>query len=281
LISHFFTVDVEEYFHVNAFEPWIARSDWSQWPLRLPVILPTLLDLLDRYEARGTFFVLGWVADHMPAVVRSIASRGHEVASHGYWHRRVNTLSPAEFAEELRMSKQSLESITGVPVLGYRAPSFSLVPGTEWAFDVLLAEGYRYDSSIFPVRRRGYGYPGAPADPYLVRRGDGTIAEYPLATTRVGRVRLPAAGGGYLRHLPFAFIRRAFANAVTDHRPATFYIHPWELDPDQPRVPVSLPTRLRHYRGLGNARARVERLLHEFRFTAIASHLPEMERAST
>ena len=280
MISHFFTVDVEEYFHVSAFEPWIARSDWPNWPTRLPAILPMLLDLLERYEARGTFFVLGWVADHMPDVVRSIASRGHEIGSHGYWHRRVNTMTPAEFAAELRMSKQALENLTGAPVLGFRAPSFSLVPGVEWAFDVLLEEGYRYDSSIFPIRRRGYGYPGAPSDPYLVRRDAGTLAEYPLATTGFGRLRLPAAGGGYLRQLPFALIRWAFANAENDRRPATFYIHPWELDPDQPRVPVSLLTRARHYRGLSRTLPRVERLLREFRFTTIASHLPALERTS-
>ena len=186
----------------------------------------------------------------------------------------------AEFADDLRMSKQALENLTGAPVLGFRAPSFSLVPGVEWAFDVLLEEGYRYDSSIFPIRRRGYGYPGAPADPYLVRRAAGTLAEYPLATTGFGRIRLPAAGGGYLRQLPFALIRRAFANAEHDRRPATFYVHPWELDPDQPRVPVSLLTRARHYRGLSRTLPRVERLLSEFRFTTIASHLPALERTS-
>ncbi|HYL29765.1 MAG TPA: DUF3473 domain-containing protein, partial [Gemmatimonadales bacterium] len=158
------------------------------------------------------------------------------------------------------------------PVFGFRAPSFSIVPGTEWAFDVLLEEGYRYDSSIFPIRRPDYGYPGAPADAYLIRRPAGTLLEIPLATTAVAGLRLPAAGGGYLRHLPLALIQRALREHADRRAPAMFYIHPWEIDPDQPRLAAPLLTRIRHYRGLARTLPRLERLLAEFRFTSVARH---------
>ncbi|MEP6492889.1 MAG: XrtA system polysaccharide deacetylase [bacterium] len=270
---HFFTVDVEEYFHVNAFEGTISRDDWPKWPVRLDRSIPTLLDALERRGARGTFFVLGWVAAHSPEIVRRIASAGHEIASHGYWHRRIPTMTPAQFREDLRASKAVLEDLTGTPVLGFRAPSFSIIPGFEWAFDVLLDEGFRYDSSLFPIRRTGYGYPTAPRVPHMIRRPAGALAEFPLATTSIGSLAIPAAGGGYLRQFPFALIRRAFSEASRAGIPATFYIHPWEIDPDQPRVPVSWLTRIRHYRGLSDTLPRIERLLAEFQFVPMATHL--------
>jgi polysaccharide deacetylase family protein (PEP-CTERM system associated) len=272
-IRHFFTVDVEEYFQVSAFDQVVSRDDWPRLPSRLEHNISALLAELDRAGAKGTFFTLGWVARHRPAIVREIHGAGHEIASHGFWHRRVNTITPAEFRDDVRASKQALEDLTGEPVRGYRAPSFSIVPGTEWAFDVLLEEGFQYDSSLFPIRRRGYGYPGAPRSPHVIRRAAGELSEFPLATTSLAGVMVPAAGGGYLRHFPLSVIQRAFRQSTARSVPATFYIHPWEMDPDQPRMPVGPLTRLRHYGGLSRVRARVQALLAEFRFTSIASCL--------
>lgn len=225
---------------------------------------------------RGTFFVLGWLAKHRPEVVRAIGAAGHEIASHGFNHERVTTLSPAAFREDVRASKRAIEDLTGKPVLGYRAPNFSITPGFEWAFDVLIEEDYKYDSSLFPIYRPGYGYPSASRAPYLMKRSVGTLAEFPLATTRLWRFAVPAAGGGYLRQFPLSVIRRAFAQASQRGERATFYIHPWELDPEQPRLPVSSLTYLRHYRGLNTTLARIETLMSEFRFVNISSYLPQL-----
>jgi len=275
--SHFFTVDVEEYFQVKAMESVVRRDEWISHPSRVARSIDALLASLDRHGARGTFFVLGWLAKHRPHVVRAIANAGHEVASHGYWHEPVTTLDSRSFREDVKSSKDALENVTGGSVVGYRAPNFSIVPGGEWAFDVLLEEGYRYDSSLFPIRRPGYGYPGAKRVPHLIERPSGWLAEFPLATTRILSYAIPAAGGGYLRQFPFGVIRRAFQQASDRGEPATFYIHPWEIDPDQPRLPVSNVTRIRHYRGLESSHARIERLLGEFKFAAIASYLPQLE----
>lgn len=272
--THFFTVDVEEYFQVKALERVVSPDDWISHPTRVGKSVDDLLRVLDKYDARGTFFVLGWLAEHRPEVVRSIAAAGHEIASHGFRHERVTSLTPARFREDIRAAKQALEAITGQEVLGYRAPSFSIVPGCEWAFDILVEEKYAYDSSIFPIRRRGYGYPSAPRAPYMVQRPRGRLAEFPLATTTFLNLSLPAAGGGYLRQLPLGLIRRAFREAGERGQYGTFYIHPWEIDPGQPRLPVSTLNQIRHYRGLDTALARTEQLLSEFRFVSIASRLP-------
>jgi polysaccharide deacetylase family protein (PEP-CTERM system associated) len=279
--SHFFTVDVEEYFQVKALESVVRRDEWLSHPSRVAHSIDALLGSLERNQARGTFFVLGWLAQYRPEVVLAIADAGHEVASHGFWHERVTTLDRDAFREDVRSSKQSLEDLVGAAVVGYRAPNFSIIPGCEWAFDVLLEEGYRYDSSLFPIRRRGYGYPAARRVPHLIQREHGSLAEFPLATTSILAYPVPAAGGGYLRQFPYSVIRRAFREASDRSEPATFYIHPWEIDPGQPRLPVSSLNRIRHYRGLDSTLARIERLLKEFRFGTIASYLPQLEaRAS-
>jgi polysaccharide deacetylase family protein (PEP-CTERM system associated) len=277
LTSHFFTVDVEEYFQVKALESVVRRDDWLSRPSRVARSVDALLESLDRHDARGTFFVLGWLARHRPEVVHNIAAAGHEIASHGYWHERVTTLDANAFREDVRSSKQALEDLTGTAVLGYRAPNFSIIPGGEWAFDGLIEAGYAYDSSLFPFRRRGYGYPGAQRVPHIIQRPCGRIAEFPLATTNIFGCAVPAAGGGYLRHLPLAVVQRAFREASARREPATFYIHPWEIDGNQPRLPVSGLNRVRHYRGLGGALARIDQLLGEFRFGTIASYLPRMD----
>lgn len=269
--SQLFTVDVEEHFQVSSLEPFVSREEWDSQPSRVARNVDILLDLLARHGATGTFFTLGWVADRHPDVVRRIAAAGHEIASHGWWHRRVVTQTPDDFRRDVRDARALLEDLAGAPVLGYRAPSFSIVPGCEWAFDVLLEEGYRYDSSLFPIRRSGYGWPGAPATPHVIRRAAGTLFELPPATTVIAGVRVPAAGGGYLRQFPFSVIRRAFREHARRALPGMFYIHPWEVDPEQPRIAAPWLTRVRHYRGLPETAARLDRLLAEFPFSSIAA----------
>ena len=276
--TQLFSIDVEEHFQANAFDSVVSRKDWDAQPSRVEANTDRLLDLLGRTGARATCFVLGWVAERHPELVRRIAAQGHEVASHGWWHRRIGTLSPAEFRQEVRDSKRLLEDLGGSPVNGYRAPSFSLTPGREWVFDVLLEEGYTYDSSIFPIRRPDYGYPGAPVIPYQIRRPAGVLLEIPMATARVLGLRIPAAGGGYLRQLPYALIRKAAQDAGARRQPGMFYIHPWEVDPGQPRFPVGLLTRVRHYGGLAKTFGHLERLLGEFHFTSVADWLATVER---
>lgn len=275
---HCFTVDVEEHFQVNAFEGVVSRGDWASHPSRVERNVEQLLELLDRHGAQGTFFVLGWVAHRQPWLVRRIADAGHEVASHGWWHRRVPTITRAEFREDVRASRARLEDACGRRVRGFRAPSFSILPGMEWCFDVLIEEGYAYDSSLFPIRRAGYGYPGCPAAPHVIRRSAGALHEFPLATLDWGGMRLPAAGGGYLRQLPFGLVERAFRQHERRGVPGIFYVHPWEIDPGQPRLPVNAIARLRHYRGLHRTLPRIERLLAGFRFTSIARHVEARAR---
>ena len=199
MTAHHFTVDVEEYFQVSALEPYVSRDSWIQRESRVERSVEVLLDLLDRFGSRGTFFVLGWIAKHHRRVVESIAAAGHEVASHGWGHRRVTQLNPREFRESVRNSKRLLEDLTGKQVIGYRVPSFSIVRGGEWALDILVEEGYGYDSSLFPVRRSGYGYAGGQRAPYWIDRPPGRLVEVPPATLRIGGVNVPAAGGAYFR----------------------------------------------------------------------------------
>jgi polysaccharide deacetylase family protein (PEP-CTERM system associated) len=270
---HHFTVDVEEYFQVLALEPYIARSRWGGMPRRLDVGIRLLLKLLSEHDARATFFVLGWIAERAPELVKEIADRGHEIASHGSDHRRVTTLSRDEFRESVRSSKRVLEDVAGRTVVGYRAPNFSIVRGGEWALEVLVEEGYRYDSSLLPARRKGSGYVGGKRDPHTLTLESGTLEEVPPATLQLGRAVLPAGGGAYFRHLPYSFVQGALLAAERRGAPGTFYIHPWELDPDQPRVEAPFLTSLRHYGGLTRTVPRLQRLLSSFRFQTIAATL--------
>ena len=275
-IQHHFSVDVEEYFQVAALESIVSRAGWDSYERRASRSVDLLLDLLARYDARGTFFILGWLAERDPELVRRIAEAGHEVASHGWDHRRVMDQSVEVFRDSVRRTRQLLEDQVGTAVIGFRAPSFSIVRGCEWALDVLIEEGYRYDSSLFPVRRPGYGYANGARDPYWIKRPGGVLAEAPPATVSLWGLRLPAAGGGYFRLLPYALVRSALRQAERRGVPATFYIHPWELDAGQPRLDVSLATRIRHYGGLNGTRSRLERLLTEFRFRTIAETVNEL-----
>jgi polysaccharide deacetylase family protein (PEP-CTERM system associated) len=277
---HFFTVDVEDYFQDRAFERLIPRSSWDAQPSRVEENVDALLQMLADAQASGTFFTLGWTAERFPEMVRRIARAGHEVASHGFAHRRVDELSPGEFREEVRRSRMVLEDVSGAVVHGFRAPGFSILSGSEWAYEILLEEGYEYDSSRFPVRRAGYGSPDTPRYAHAVRCCAGTLVELPLTTLDAFGTRLPAAGGASLRHLPYGVVRSAFRARQRDGVPGVFYLHPWEIDPEQPRVKASLITCARHYGGLRHTRSRVERLLREFRFTAIADSLPELRRVA-
>lgn len=272
-VSHLFSVDVEDYFQVNAFEASVQRSQWDSYPPRVERNMDLLLELLSRKRALGTFFTLGWIGRKFPQLVKRIVTAGHEIASHGYWHRRVTELTPEEFREDVRTSRAVLEDIAGQRVHGFRAPSFSIVPGREWAFDILIEEGYGYDSSLFPIRRPDYGYPGSPSVPHIITRPGGTILELPMATLLVAGMRLPAAGGGYFRQFPFGVFRRAFRNFGKQGVSGMFYIHPWEVDPEQPRLPVSHLARFRHYTGLHRTLPRLERILDEFPFTSVARRL--------
>ncbi|HEY0674223.1 MAG TPA: XrtA system polysaccharide deacetylase [Longimicrobiales bacterium] len=276
---HHFTVDVEEYFQVSALEPYVDRSQWEAWPTRVRASTEALLDLLDAKQMRGTFFVLGWIAERYPALVREIEQRGHEVASHGTDHRRVTFLTPAEFRTSVRDSKSILEQVTGQKILGYRAPSFSIVSGREWALDILAEEGYAYDSSLYPVRRSGYGYTAARPHPYVIRTESGRLLEFPPATLQMFGAKLPAGGGAYLRLLPGSLIRSALKQAERRGYPATLYIHPWEVDPEQPRVDVPVLTRIRHYGRLKRTFARLQRLCEDFTFRAIADSLTSVNQA--
>jgi polysaccharide deacetylase family protein (PEP-CTERM system associated) len=273
--AHHFTIDLEEYFHVSALEGRIARSDWERLESRVASQVALLLELLARHEARATVFVLGWLAERQGELVQAIADAGHEIASHGWDHVRVTHQTPRQFRDSVRRSKQVLEDITGRVVLGFRAPSFSIVPGREWALDVLVEEGYSYDSSLFPVRRPGgqYGYPQGRPDPHWLARAAGPLAEFPPSTLEWWGLRLPAAGGAYFRLLPYGLARAALRQCERRSASGTFYIHPWELDPGQPRFAVPWSTRVRHYGGLRGTPRRIDRLLGEFRFTPIEANL--------
>lgn len=271
--AHHFTVDVEEYFHASALASVAPPSRWESLESRVEASTMALLDLLAEHEARATFFVLGWVAERRPALVRALAAAGHEIASHGQDHRLITDSQAGEFRLSVRRSRAVLEDITGAPVIGFRAPSFSIIRGFEWALDILLEEGYRYDSSLFPVRRRGYGYLDGQPHPHWLERPAGRLYELPPATLRRAGRSFPAGGGGWFRLLPYALVRSALRDNERAGIPGTFYIHPWELDDGQPRLPVTRLTRVRHYGGLKRTSERLRRLMREFRFRSIAQTL--------
>jgi len=262
------TVDVEDYFHVAALAPNIHRDSWASRESRVVGNTQKLLAIFEQFDVRGTFFVLGWVAERHPQLVRDIAARGHEIACHGYSHRLVYEQSPEEFYAETLRAKNLLEEITGSAVVGYRAASYSIVRESLWALDILVELGFAYDSSIFPVRHDRYGIPNAERVPHRLATLKGkTIVEWPLATARILGCRLPVAGGGYFRLLPYWLSRWGLASINRrELQPFIFYLHPWEVDPEQPRVSASWLSRFRHYTNLGKCEERLRRLLGEFRF---------------
>jgi polysaccharide deacetylase family protein (PEP-CTERM system associated) len=261
------SIDVEDYFHVSVFDGIVPRSDWDRMESRVVRNTERLLEIFDEHEVRSTFFILGWVAERHPSLVKRIAEQKHEVASHGYFHRLVYDQTPRTFREDIRKAKSIIEDAAGTQVLGYRAPSYSITPRSLWALDILLEEGHEYDSSIFPIRHDRYGIPVSERLPYPIVRSAGTLIEVPGSTTRLGPLNLPVAGGGYFRILPYWWTRWGIDRVNRSEGRATiFYLHPWEIDPDQPRLSAGVLGRFRHYRNLDETEARLKQLLNDFRF---------------
>lgn len=264
-ITNALTIDVEDYFQVSAFAPYIRRDEWDSRECRVERNVNHILDLLARRGTRATFFTLGWVAERYPQIVRRIVAEGHELASHGYGHERASDLDVAALTEDVTRSKGLLEEIGGVEVLGYRAPSFSIGTGNLWAFDVLAKAGYRYSSSIYPIAHDHYGMPDSPRFAYRVISG---LLEVPVTTVRLLNRNLPSSGGGYFRLLPYSMSRWLIGRVNSaDREPAVFYFHPWEIDPGQPRVAgIDTKTRFRHYVNIPRMEAKLEQLLEDFRW---------------
>jgi len=277
-IPNALTVDVEDYFHVAALAPSIQRDSWISRESRVVGNTQKLLAIFEEFDVRGTFFVLGWVAERYPQLVRDIAAHGHEIACHGYSHRLVYEQSPQEFYQETHRAKNLLQEITGSAVLGYRAASYSIVRESLWALDILVELGFVYDSSIFPVRHDRYGIHDAERAPHRMATPTGkSIVEWPLATARILGFRLPVAGGGYFRLFPYGLSRWGLASINRrELRPFVFYLHPWEIDPAQPRVSASWLSRFRHYTNLGKCEERLRRLLAEFRFSTARDGLTQL-----
>ena len=278
------TIDVEDYFQVSAFDGYAPRHRWDGFESRVCANTDRLLAIFDAMKVSGTFFVLGWVAERYPELVRRIAAQGHEIASHGYAHRLVYDLTRAAFRDDVKRSKALLEEAAGVPVLGYRAPSFSVTPRSLWALDILIEEGFAYDASIFPIHHDRYGIPLSPRAPYLLEREQGVLIEAPGSAVRIGPMNIPVGGGGYFRLLPYRWTHWGISRINDrEQRPVIFYLHPWEIDPAQPRLPAGRLSRLRHYRNLDQTEPRLRQLLQDFRFGPLRQILKPLgaSRAAT
>ena len=274
------SIDVEDYFQVSALEPQIGRARWSQWELRVQASTDRALDMFDAAGVKATFFTLGWIAEQCPSLVRRIVDEGHELASHGYEHKRATMQTREEFREDVRRTKALLEDMGGVEVRGYRAPSYSIGRDNLWAFDELAEAGYRYSSSVYPIAHDLYGMPEAPR--FAFRLADTGLLEVPVTTVNLGGRNFPCGGGGFFRLLPYAVYRQGLSRVNrVDEQPALFYFHPWELDPGQPRVPgISAKSRFRHYLNLKRMAPRLERLLGDFRWDRMDRvFLPDASRS--
>ncbi len=275
------TIDVEDYYHVAAFQRVVRREDWDWYPSRVEHNVERLLDLLDeRGGVKATWFVLGWEAERRPAMIRRIAERGHEIACHSYWHREAFTLGPDQFRDDTLAAKRAIERASGQLVAGYRAPSFSVTRDSLWALEILAELGFRYDSSVFPVLHPRYGIPGAAPWPHQLRAGKTLIWELPPATAPLFGRRWAVAGGGYLRHLPFAAVHAGLKVLTRREKlPALLYLHPWEIDPQQPRLAAGVVTRRRHYHNLARMEGRLTRLLNDFPFWTCSRLVDALEAA--
>jgi polysaccharide deacetylase family protein (PEP-CTERM system associated) len=274
------SVDLEDYFHVEAFASRIPHSTWSSFPSRVRNSTTRVLELLERHRCRATFFVLGWIAEREPALIREIAQAGHELGCHSHLHRQVFRLTPKQFREDLRKSRKTIENVGGTKVVGFRAPTFSVTRRSLWALEILAEEGFEYDSSIFPIRHDLYGIPDACRWIHQKQLPSGrSIWELPPSTVRIGKMNLPFGGGGYLRLQPMDFNK---GEIKTTHRqegqPFMIYFHPWELDPEQPRLQGSWKSRLRHYRGLGKTESRLEEILAAGAFQPFVNFVRGFER---
>lgn len=265
MIRNAMTVDVEDYFQVSAFEPYIKRDDWDRLECRVERNTQRILDMFDAHEVKATFFMLGWVAERYPGLIKRIVDSGHELASHGYEHIRVTEQQPPQFAEDVKRTKALLEDMSGLPVLGYRAASYSIGTKNLWALEVLEEAGHVYSSSIYPIRHDLYGMPQAPRFPFRPNGDDGLL-EVPVTTFTLANRRYPCGGGGYFRLFPYPVYRWAMRRVNRrDGQPGVFYFHPWEIDPEQPRqVGIKLKTRFRHYLNLERMHGRLECLLRDF-----------------
>jgi len=267
LIKNALTVDVEDYFQVSAFANSIDQKDWDDHPLRVENNTHRLLDLFDECQLKATFFILGWVAERKKELVLEIARRGHEVACHGYSHQLVYNQTPDVFQEETVRAKNILEDIIQQQVRGYRAASYSITEKSQWALDILAESGFVYDSSIFPVRHDRYGMPDTPEHPYRLKTPAGhSIIEFPLSTAKIINYRLPVAGGGYFRLYPYWLSRMGLRQINRQQKPFIFYLHPWEIDPDQPKIAASWFSRFRHYNNLDKCESRLRNLTADFQF---------------
>jgi polysaccharide deacetylase family protein (PEP-CTERM system associated) len=264
-ITNAMTIDVEDYFQVSAFAPYIRRDDWERCECRVERNVDRILSLLDASGTKATFFTLGWIAERYPRLVRDIVGQGHELASHGYGHQRASDQTEQAFFADIYCAKAILEDLSGVEVRGYRAPSFSIGPRNLWAFDTLARAGYRYSSSIYPIHHDHYGMPDAPRFAHRVKSG---VLEIPCTTIRVGGRNLPSSGGGYFRLLPYALSRWMLNHVnATDGEATVFYFHPWEIDAGQPRVPgIDAKTRFRHYVNIARMDQRLQQLFADFRW---------------
>jgi len=271
------SVDVEDYFHAEIFSGVVQRSEWDRYPCRVESNTKRLLELFSTAKVHGTFFVVGWVAERFPQLVQEIAAGGHELACHSYWHRLIYRLDPQEFREDTYRAKSVIEQAAGQAIYGYRAPTYSIVDASLWALEILAELGFTYDSSIYPIHHDRYGMPGAPRAPFRIRTASGSLTEYPLTTFRVAGHSFPVGGGGYLRLLPTWYTSIGIKRAHSDGLPIITYIHPWEIDPEQPRLPIKFLSKLRHYVNLSRTYDRLARMLQVEAFTSFReSHLAEM-----
>lgn len=260
--------DIEDWFHLVEIEAVADPSKWASFPSLVELHTRWILDCLERHHVRATFFVLGWIADRHPDLVRDIAARGHELGSHSYWHRPVFQLSPQEFEEDMARSQEAIYRASGYEVIGFRAPSFSITPGTEWAFDVLAKLGFRYDASLFPARRGHGGYPRSEGLA-AVRGPEGPpLKELPMTVLRLGPLGIPFSGGGYFRLFPFGMIRWGIRHINLRGEPVVVYLHPRDFAPETPSIPMSLARRFKVYYGLASTRRKLERLIGSFSFVA-------------
>ncbi|MBK8186861.1 MAG: DUF3473 domain-containing protein [Cellvibrio sp.] len=283
-VTHAMTVDVEDYFHVAAFNKVIDPNTWDSWPCRVEQNTNTLVGLFERNKIKITFFILGWVAERYPELIKRIHAQGHEIASHGYSHQLIYKQDPKVFREETAKSKQILEDLIQQPITGYRAASYSITRNSLWALETLAELGFTWDSSIFPTRHDNYGIPGSPEEPYKIGTRQGKIiTEFPLTTAKVLGQSVPAAGGGYFRQYPYFVSRWLFEIAsLNQTKPQIFYLHPWEIDPDQPRVPnATWFSNFRHYTNLHRCLPRLERMISDFKFGTISESLGSVEIQKT
>tara|TARA_R110002110_G_scaffold415858_2_gene658602 strand:- start:42193 stop:43098 length:906 start_codon:yes stop_codon:yes gene_type:complete len=281
VITNAMSVDVEDYFQVSAFENILPKDIWNSLPVRVEHNTYHILKIFEKHNIKATFFILGWVAERYPNLVREIVAQKHEVASHGFWHQRVHTLTPHAFKQDVDSSKKLLEDISGLEVKGYRAPSYSINYRNQWALSVLEELGFVYSSSVYPIKHDIYGWPTAPR--FKFTSTPGGLIEIPISTLKIGTRNVPCGGGGYFRLFPYRLSRWAIQQVnQKDQQPCIFYFHPWEIDPNQPKQKnINFKTRFRHYHNLSGMQFKLEKLLHDFKWGTIDDVFLESKASTT